>query len=308
MALLTQEHGTDFDPLRLVRLRAAEDIVVYALAELSGVDACPPPEVAVAPQAVAGCLPLSGLGAQHWPRILLTGLRVADRECEQYLGALFWFDRARRRAVDQIGLGAAAAAAIAGLTGGSAETIAIMTSALGLLGASVENIGSGLLYDIGPSAVYEIVEANQSVYKAAVDAELARRNSPYDTRPAVMWAIQNYAAICLPPAVETEIRRAVENAEPDAQRFHGGIPPTVGQNVVSVRVTDAPAEREVVRRLLDFVAVSDANRDRYLALARRTGIDLDTTQPRGQRAALAITTQTNVATNAEIAAKLDLLE
>jgi hypothetical protein len=301
LALLTQENGTDLDPVETDRLRRAEDVVVYALAEMSGFPICPPADVAVA--APPGCAPLTSLHGSEWGQILLTGLRVADRECERYLGALFWFDRAQRRAVDQIGLGAAAAAAIVGLTGGSAETIAIMTSALGLIGATVQNVGSGLLYDIGPSAVYEIVEANQTAYKAAVVADLGA----YDTRPAAMWAIQNYAAICLPPAVETEIRRAVKNARPEALVFSGGVPPTVGQGVTAIRVTDAPEDRQTAGALLTFAAASAANRDRYLAAAAAAGLDtIIPGQPPDQVAAILITRPENAARNADIARELGL--
>ena len=259
ISILANSDGVLLNSSRTAEVLSLEDTLVYSVGQLSGINVCAPGTTDK-----TECTGIQDISASEWNEIAFGGLRIADLACKDYLRALFWFDRAKDRAVDQIGLVAVATAALIALTGGTVETSSIVTAGLGLAGATVENVGSGLLYEIGPSAIYEIVEKNQIEFRKAFVKDYG--GGVYQTRARAMWVIMDYRALCTPPVIETEVRRAVESADVQGNSPGGGLPPTVGQQIDLQSPADE-TERGVETFLLGFVSSGEESRRKYYDLA-----------------------------------------
>src|SRR6185503_6636536 len=134
-----------------------------------------------------------------------------------------WFNRAKARTTNQLTLAGAATSAILGAVAASTQALTITAVAFGLAGATVENVGSGLLYDLDPSAVRDLVRKLQVNYENALPPE------GYKDRSGAFRALQGYIALCLPPSIETQVTNSVKNAKTDVQSGNAetGTPPIV---------------------------------------------------------------------------------
>lgn len=297
-------YGSDVNLQQVVEVRKEQDGLLASLGQLAGIDVCLPesPDAGTGVRNSATCTPLSGLDQGQWYSVAEAGLWAIDRECQLYLDAIFWFDRAKDRTVDQIGLTAVASTAITGFTGGSSQTLSILASAFGLVGASVENVGSGLLYDIGPSSVHEIVVKSQTAFRQRFD----RNQSEVSTRIDALNEIQNYAEICLPPKIETDIRAAVKAASFQATGAGGT---TVEVKVPPEPVLSTKPEDIEVRKLLNaYLLGGSAAVKRYFQLAKENGLSTDGIPQLPITAAALVADEKNAAANRKIAIALELIE
>lgn len=295
-------YGSDIDVKQVVEVRKQHELLLASLGQMAGIDVCMPiaPDTAAATLVQSICTPLNKLEGQQWLAITKMGLWAIDRECQLYLDAIFWFDRAKDHTVDQIGLTAVASAAITGFTGGSSQTLSILTSAFGLIGATVENVGSGLLYDIGPSSVHEIVEKSQIEFRKQFEKTEGR----VSTRVDALNQLQNYAEICLPPKIETEIRKAVKTANVGVVEA-GGTQVGIG----SPFQLSTEAKDVQVRKLLNsYLLKGDAEVKKYFVLAKQNGLTTDGVPQLPIYAAALVADKRNASANLKIAEPLKLID
>jgi peptidoglycan hydrolase-like protein with peptidoglycan-binding domain len=176
--------------------------------------------------ALAGLAAKPAPGSPAWQAVLDAGMLYVDQVCDDYMGALFWFDRWRDSAKSGVALTGASAAAAMGILGAAAEAVALTATAFGLTTALIDVGANTVLYNIEPSAVRSALERAQAAYRD----ELARRANLYDNQAAVLAAVQGYLALCLPASLETTINTAV------AQANIGETGTQPGNPVPSVRV------------------------------------------------------------------------
>jgi hypothetical protein len=176
-----------------------------------------------------------------WRPVVDSGIDYVDARCERYIDAIFWFNRQKTAAVNQINLIGVATTVALGVLKAAVEELTITALGFGLASQTVDNIGTGLLYEIEPSGVRSIVERTQAAYREAIEG------SDYTTRPAAMRAIQGYLALCQPATIETEVNQAIGNARfearlPDEQVLEG----EEGRNAVPSVEQVAPTVRPIV--------------------------------------------------------------
>ncbi|UEM24412.1 hypothetical protein JL100_032855 (plasmid) [Skermanella mucosa] len=224
-------------------------------------------EIAESP---AGCKRTTDLTPEQWPPIVWAGIALADQKCERYMNALFWVDRAKDRTINQIGLAGTATAAILGIANAAAEAIAITAVGFGLATATTENIGSGLLYSLDPSAVRSLVKTMQAVYLIELES------GQYRNRPTAFWAIQRYISFCLPASIETQVTKAVQRANPEALTLQSGVPPEIGIGIrdVLIQTGTTAADEAVQDRLIAFIK-QPGNVDKFRAALQKVAPDLD---------------------------------
>lgn len=157
------------------------------------------------------------LNIREWRAVVDAGVHYTDVRCDKFMDALFWFNRVREGTSRQIQYtGAAAGAALAALEA-SKTAIGLTPLGFSLLDQTVNNLGAGLLFNLNPSTVRVLVERKQTAYVRALSPS-------YTSRVVALQVIQNYAAICLPPSIETEVERAISSQEYDPEQVHSPLP------------------------------------------------------------------------------------
>lgn len=207
-----------------------------------------------------------------WDLIIAAGMDYSDRQCEEYLHALFRLNRDRRTAVTEVGLVGTATAGLMAAAQTAASTVAATAIVFGLTSASIENLSGNLLFDLDPSSVRTLVNALHEKYRQAL-------GRGYADRPATMRAIRQYATICVPANIEAEVNLAVKKAQPSATKADppkGKTPTVSNADLVS---TSATFEHDKASELLDaFVFPGgklDANNQRRLENFLRANDVLD---------------------------------
>lgn len=150
---------------------------------------------------LAGVNPAAG---GEWRQVIDAGIHYVDVRCDRFMDSLFWFNRARETSSRQIQYTGAALGAALAVLEASKNAIGLTPLGFSLFDQTVNNLGAGLLFSLNPSTVRVLVEKKQEAY--------VRSLSPSYTNKAIaLQVIQNYAAICLPPSIETEVERAIAN-------------------------------------------------------------------------------------------------
>ena len=140
----------------------------------------------------------------QWFLVLKAGMVLVDGQCEQYLDALFRFNREQRAIQQGLTATAATTAAILGLTGASGTAVGITAAALGLGSVLFEAVSNTVLFQLEPSAVRNIVRQASDAYKTAVFSQ----EHVYQSRPDAMLGLQGYLALCTPAAIEARVNEA----------------------------------------------------------------------------------------------------
>jgi len=141
-----------------------------------------------------------------YSEVVAAGIHYVDVRCDRYMDALFYFNRIRETASREVQFAGAASAAALTILKASTELIGLAPLGIGFVDQTINNVGRGLLYDLPPHIVRQLVEKQQQAYLKAVAKE-------YTSRPHAMQTIQGYAALCLPATIETEVNRAIAAAE-----------------------------------------------------------------------------------------------
>lgn len=180
------------DPARIAEDTANQNKVLQNLAEQAGLKSLPDE------------------GSADWSKVAEAGFNYVDQKCEDYLDSLFWWDRYRKSATNQIHLLGAATAAGLGLAEAAAKEIALVALGFGLAGETVDNVFNSVLYQLSPSGVQAIVQRSRENYRASVARSAADGKQPVaTTRVGAVRLVRSYLALCLPPQIEAEVNKAV---------------------------------------------------------------------------------------------------
>jgi len=157
--------------------------------------------------ATAG-LPEGPLPAEspQWRLVWKAGQYEIGRQCDQYLDALFRFNRRQRADRQGLAVTAAATAAIMGLTGAAAEALAITAAAFGLTTALFDAEVNSVLFTIEPSALRNVAQQGLTHYLDSID------ETRITSRPDTLIALQGYLVQCSPAAIEANINNAASGA------------------------------------------------------------------------------------------------
>jgi len=104
--------------------------------------------------AAANLLKLAGLEStlqvedRRWKLAVDAGVLYVDKVCDDYIGALFWFDRWRDSTKNSVALTGAATAAALGIVSVSAEAVALTATAFGLTTGLIDTGANTVLYSI----------------------------------------------------------------------------------------------------------------------------------------------------------------
>jgi hypothetical protein len=144
----------------------------------------------------------------RWALVFEAGVYEVSRQCDQYLDALFRFNREQRANRQGLIAVAAGAGAIMGLAGAATTAIAITAAAFGLAGSLFDAAVNSVLFTIEPSALRNIALKGREAY---LD-DLKEKNVQIDTRPRMLIAVQGYLSQCSPAALEANINNAASGA------------------------------------------------------------------------------------------------
>ena len=140
----------------------------------------------------------------RWFLVLKSGMGLVDGQCEEYLNALFRFNREQHAIQQGLTAIAATTAAMLGLAGASGTAVAATAAALGLGSILFEAATNTVLFQLEPSAVRNIVRESSDTYKAAV----YQQAEVYQSRPDAILGLQGYLALCTPAAIEARVNKA----------------------------------------------------------------------------------------------------
>ena len=227
--------GTDPDPTAMANFRGEQDkLLIELIAAVT-----PPTTAASAPATmrVTGGAVIEHTGGVTWDQVIRAGMDYADRRCEAYLHALYRLDRDRKTAVAQTGLLGAATAGVQAATGAAAKEVAIVAILFGLASSTIDNVAGNLLYQLEPSSVRALVNAQQLQYRANLGAG-------YLDRPAAMNAMRRYALLCVPANIESEVNLAVKKTQPEVTpgKPSLGVAPVVTNSTIAVSTTSFGAD------------------------------------------------------------------
>lgn len=154
----------------------------------------------------------------EWRPVIDAGITYVDQQCDQFMDSLFWLNRARETASRQVQYtGAALGAALAAVEA-SKNAIGLTPLGFSLVDQTINNLGAGLLFNLNPSTVRTLVEKRQVAY-------LQSLSPSYTSKALALRMIQGYAAICLPPSIETEVERAIDAKEYTPHKIAPDLPP-----------------------------------------------------------------------------------
>lgn len=154
----------------------------------------------------AGLQSLPSGVAEDWLQVTLAAVNDIDSECDKYLEMLTNLNKMKKAVQSEVSLLGATTAAIEGVTGASAKSIAITGSAFGLIGGSIDNGVAPLLYQLEPSAVTSLVN------KMRQEARTSIISSKINTRVESVAGIRRYLKSCLPAEIERSVNDAVLKA------------------------------------------------------------------------------------------------
>jgi type IV secretory pathway protease TraF len=179
------------------------------------------------------------------------------------MSALRRLDIARREATQQINLVGAATVGILGIAQVAATAIAITGVAFGLTQATVDNLTSGLLYDLPPSTIYGLVNRMKLAYASNL-TEAAWQN-----RASSLRTIRGYIELCLPVVIQTNATNAVSVAQPVTVTGNATLatPPAVSAGRASVSEAGASSGPASLTEAAVTAAVNRAIREHNLTTA-----------------------------------------
>lgn len=262
--------GSDPDPAQMQAFRLAQDKLLIELIAA----AMPPTTAASAPATtrVGGGAVIAHTGGVTWDQVIRAGMDYADSRCEDYLHALYRLDRDRKTAVAQTGLLGGATAGVQAAAGAAAKQVAIVAILFGLAGSTIDNVAGNLLYQLEPSSVRTLVNAQQLQYRAKL-------GEGYLDRPAAMNVLRRYALLCVPANIESEVNLAVKKTQPEVKAGDPpkGLAPVVTNSTIAVSTTSFGADdnsarldafvnpggklhTENERKLLDYMAANGVAR------------------------------------------------
>jgi hypothetical protein len=141
-----------------------------------------------------------------WQLVMRAGVYEIGRKCDQYLDALFRFNREQRASRQGLAAAAAASGAIMGIAGATVEALAITAASFGLASSLFDASVNSVLFTIEPSALRNVALQGREKYLNKL------RDVEINTRPDMLIALQGYLTQCSPAAIEANINNAASGA------------------------------------------------------------------------------------------------
>ena len=155
---------------------------------------------------IAG-LPKKPEAGEEWRPVIDAGMHYADVRCERFLDALFWINRVKQSASNQVQYTSAATSAILSLVNASKNLLGIAPLGFGFLNDSIDNFGSTLLYGLEPGAVTGLVHRSQGEFRNGL------KKTGYTNQAVALRTVYAYSSLCLPVTIERQVGEAVKNAK-----------------------------------------------------------------------------------------------
>lgn len=152
---------------------------------------------------------------ESYPLLTQTGFNDIDRRCDHYLG---WIDRKRtEKLAYKSGLGATQAlvGGVLGTSGAAADTLAYVTQAFGFANTIYDAANTSMLMTLEASTIKTIVYERRLAFRKAA------ATLPISNRPAMIYVLRNYLAICTPQTILLDVntfsRDAILGNPPDIE-------------------------------------------------------------------------------------------
>lgn len=195
------------DSARWQRLAGPEPALVDAGSDGVQAFANQQTKVATSLISLAGLTPPLQPGSPQWRDVAEAGATYVDNVCDQYIDAIFWFDRWRSGAKSGLALTGATAASALALLNAATTTVALTAASFGLTGGLIDVGANSVLYSIEPSAVRVALKRAQAAYRNDLSTKTIT------SQGAAIAAAQGYLSLCLPPALETLVNTAVTTVD-----------------------------------------------------------------------------------------------
>jgi len=137
----------------------------------------------------------------------LGGFTFVDGQCNTYLDALRRFNIEKRTVVSQLGITQTAVAGALGAASVAAQELALTAVGFGLAGSTVDTVSSGLLYELEPALVADIVQRAQAKYRQGVLTNKTLANLA--EAEADIWG---YAELCTPNQIEIFVKQSTQTS------------------------------------------------------------------------------------------------
>lgn len=140
----------------------------------------------------------------HSTAFVDAGVDYAHTRCLRYLEAAFFFNRVQLTSSREIHTASASASAVLSLVNASKALAGILPLGFNFADQTINNVGQGILYDLDPGTVRELVDQLQTTYKTDnIDGKT------FATHAAAMTAIRGYAEQCLPVTIEGAVEKKI---------------------------------------------------------------------------------------------------
>jgi hypothetical protein len=141
------------------------------------------------------------------------GFGYVDDRCNFFFGELLKVQKDTHFWSTEAAILGTAAGAIIAIAGPGIQAAGLAAAATAAAVASTENFGSDLLFDIDAGTTYDLNKKYRDAYQSAAHA---RANGIVNYASAYT-VISNYAALCTPVAIESQVKAELRNAAPHAK-------------------------------------------------------------------------------------------
>lgn len=162
----------------------------------------------------------------EWRRFGVSAFGLAHEQCNTYMAALRDVYIARQQATQEINRVGTATAAVLGIARAAGQAVSLTATAFGLAESTVDNLAGGLLYELPPRSVSDLVRRLRRAYEDEISI---RGDSAWLDRPTAFRTIQGYVELCSPIVIEARVADAIVAAQPVPI---GGSPQTSGNKGV----------------------------------------------------------------------------
>jgi hypothetical protein len=152
---------------------------------------------------------LAAIGDPRWFQVVKAGMEFQGGQCDEYLSALFNFDREQKALRQGLTATGATTATVLGLTLTPAAPIAITAAGFGLAASLFDADVNSVLFDLSPSGVRNIVVQSEDAYRDSVTSHA----DLYQSRSDALLALQGYLRLCTPAVIESAVNKAAETTQ-----------------------------------------------------------------------------------------------
>jgi hypothetical protein len=143
------------------------------------------------------------LTPRNWGLLVQAGMNDIDLRCDSYLSWLYDRKSSKEPILKELASVGGASAAVLAATGAGATPIALTAIAFGLAANTFTNIDQRLVNAVDYSTVDSVVRDNRTQFR------INNLQLVIDNRPAAIYVLRNYLAICVPDSIEMSINNTV---------------------------------------------------------------------------------------------------